>query len=66
MDEPNDQEGDILFETLPGDPGAHGPYLDKERGPDLQMRLQVHPRSTAAGLALAVLGLTALLRRLTG
>ena len=37
---PNEQHGrDILFETLPGDPGAHGPYRDQERGPDLQMRL---------------------------
>ena len=49
----------ILFETLPGDPGAHGPYRDRERGPDLQMRLRTHPRSiAAAGLATAATGLT--------
>lgn len=39
-DRPNDQDGDILFATLPGDPGAHGPYRDRERGPDLLMRLR--------------------------
>lgn len=33
VDEPNRQSGDILFETLPGDPGAHGPYRDRGRGP---------------------------------
>jgi NAD(P)-dependent dehydrogenase (short-subunit alcohol dehydrogenase family) len=44
VDEPNDQDGDILFGTLPGDPGARGPYTDRERGPDLLMRLQTRPR----------------------
>jgi len=39
-DRPNDQDGDILFATLPGDPGAHGPSRDRERGPDLLMRLR--------------------------
>lgn len=39
-DSPNDQVGDILFETLPGDPGTHGPYRDRERGPDLSMRIR--------------------------
>lgn len=52
-DQPNRQigqrHGDILFETLPGDPGAHGPYRDREQGPDLQMRLLAH-RRLAAGL----------------
>ncbi len=43
VDKPNDQSGDILFETLPGDPGAHGPYTDRERGPDMLMRLQSRP-----------------------
>jgi NADP-dependent 3-hydroxy acid dehydrogenase YdfG len=39
--QPNEQHGcDILYETVPGDPGAHGPYCDEERGPDLQMRLR--------------------------
>jgi len=40
VDAPNDQPGDILFETLPGDPGTHGPYRDRERGPDLSMRVR--------------------------
>jgi short-subunit dehydrogenase len=64
IDAPNDQERDILFETIPGDPGAHGPYRDQERGPDLQMRLRMHPQATMAagfgllgGLALLVLRL---------
>ncbi len=59
-DQPNEQHGqDILFETLPGDPGAHGPYRDRERGPDLQMRLRTRlPAVTAIGLgSLVVLGL---------
>ena len=40
VDEPNHQAGDILFDTLPGDPGAHGPYADQEQGPDWLMRLR--------------------------
>jgi NADP-dependent 3-hydroxy acid dehydrogenase YdfG len=40
VDKPNDQQRDILFETMPGDPGAHGPYRDRERGPDVQLRLR--------------------------
>ncbi|MDP8922630.1 MAG: SDR family oxidoreductase [Chloroflexota bacterium] len=64
VDAPNDQHGrDILFDTLPGDPGAHGPYRDRERGPDLQMRLRMHPRASLATAALAVLGAIALARR---
>ncbi len=60
VDTPNDQHGrDILFETLPGDPGAHGPYRDRERGADVQMRLRTHPR--AVGLASAGLALLAAL-----
>lgn len=53
---PNDQQGDILFETLPGDPGAHGPYTDRERGPDLQMRWRTQPARAAAAAALVILG----------
>lgn len=49
IDEPNDQTADILYETLPGDPGAHGPYRDREQGPDLQMRLRMN---AAAGLGI--------------
>lgn len=42
IDQPNEQHGrDILFETLPGDPGAHGPYRERERGPDCQLDLVV-------------------------
>lgn len=45
VDRPNNQTGDILFETLPGDPGAHGPYRDRESEPDALMRFQTRPRS---------------------
>jgi len=63
-DKPNDQQGqDILFETLPGDPGAHGPYRNRERGPDLQMRLRKHPRGTLAGIIAATVAAVALARR---
>jgi short-subunit dehydrogenase len=55
VDEPNDQAGDILYETLPGDPGAHGPYRDRERGPDLQMQLRMHPGAVLASAALVLL-----------
>lgn len=54
VDAPNDQAGDVLFDTLPGDPGAHGPYRDRERGPDLSMRIRS-----------AMLTLTAARRRAT-
>jgi short-subunit dehydrogenase len=57
-DESNDQHGcDILFEPLPGDPGAHGPYRDRERGADLQMRLR--PHATAIAAAMGLVGLAA-------
>jgi NAD(P)-dependent dehydrogenase (short-subunit alcohol dehydrogenase family) len=59
VDEPNTQTDDILFHTLPGDPGAHGPFRDRETGADFQMRLRTHPVPAglaAAGLALAALG----------
>jgi short-subunit dehydrogenase len=55
VDEPNDQAGDILYETLPGDPGAHGPYRDRERGPDLQMQLRMRPGAVLASAALVLL-----------
>ncbi|MGE3910804.1 MAG: SDR family oxidoreductase [Chloroflexota bacterium] len=63
VDAPNDQQADILFDTLPGDPGAHGPYRDRERGPDLQMRLRRHPRGTLAGVIAATVAAVALARR---
>lgn len=58
VDEPNTQSDDILFHTLPGDPGAHGPYRDRETGADLQMRLNRNP--VPAGIAAAGLALGAL------
>ena len=65
IEEPNDQEGDILFDTLPGDPGAHGPYRDRERGPDLMMRWRLDGSRVAALalLATATGAATLLLRR---
>jgi NADP-dependent 3-hydroxy acid dehydrogenase YdfG len=62
-EEPNDQHGrDILFAPLPGDPGAHGPYRERERGADLQMRLRPHAKAIAAAVGLvgmAAYGLSA-------
>jgi NADP-dependent 3-hydroxy acid dehydrogenase YdfG len=56
IDEPNEQQGhDILFESLPGDPGAHGPYRAREQGPDLQMRMLPHGRSIAVAVGLGCL-----------
>jgi NAD(P)-dependent dehydrogenase (short-subunit alcohol dehydrogenase family) len=65
LDEPNDQQGqDILFRSLPGDPGAHGPYRDREQGPDIQMRLRPHARSLAAAVGIGcVLVIKAIGRR---
>jgi hypothetical protein len=61
VDVPNEQEGDILWGTLPGDPGAHGPYRERERGADLQMRLRTHPRELAAAAVLSgLMGLAAI------
>jgi hypothetical protein len=59
VDEPNTQTGDILFDTLPGDPGAHGPFRDREQGPDAQMRLRAHAGriAAAAGLTIGALAL---------
>lgn len=60
VDQPNDQQGDILFETLPGDPGAHGPYTDREQGADLQMHLRMQPLATAAAAVALIAGGAAL------
>ena len=57
------ERDDILFKTLPGDPGAHGPYVDRERGPDWQMRVRKNPEAVAAGLGVALGGAIALLMR---
>lgn len=65
VDDANNQNGrDILFQTLEGDPGAHGPYVDKEQGPDLQMRLRTHARPLAAAVGIvSLLTLKAIGRR---
>jgi NADP-dependent 3-hydroxy acid dehydrogenase YdfG len=65
--EANTQRGDILFETLPGDPGAHGPYVERERGADLQLILRMHPTaalaSLTAGTAVAALAMLRVVAR---
>lgn len=64
-DEPNRQDGrDILFAPLPGDPGAVGPYRDRQRGPDFQMWLRTHRTvALASTVAAAALSAMALFRR---
>lgn len=57
VERPNEQQDDILFSTLPGDPGAHGPYREREQGADLPIRLRMNPRvMLAASGGLALLG----------
>lgn len=68
VNEANDQNGrDILFETLPGDPGARGPYKDREQGQDAVMWLSTHQEvalaSAVSVAAAAVLGLAGMLRK---
>jgi NAD(P)-dependent dehydrogenase (short-subunit alcohol dehydrogenase family) len=66
VNEPNEQEDDILFEPLPGVPGAHGPYRDREQGPDVAMWLSTHPRvalASTAGAVAAALGAFGLMRK---
>jgi len=65
VDEPNEQRGDILFETLPDDPGAHGPYRDRERGADLQMRLRMRPGAVVSTLVVLGVGLALGISRVT-
>jgi len=36
-----------------GDPGAHGPYRDREREADLYMRLRTHPQAVAVAVLLS-------------
>jgi NADP-dependent 3-hydroxy acid dehydrogenase YdfG len=63
-DIPNDPDSpDILYESLPGDPGARGPYVDEERGPDWQMMLRMRPVKSLAVAGLAVVGGALALRR---
>ena len=65
IDAANDHSKDILFDVLPGDPGAHGPYRDRERGADLQMQLHLTATRLAgiAGVLLAGVGAAILVRR---
>jgi NADP-dependent 3-hydroxy acid dehydrogenase YdfG len=65
VDETDDQNGrDILFQTLEGDPGAQGPYADREQGPDLEMRMRPHARAFAAAVGVAsAVALTVIGRR---
>ena len=58
VDRPNRQTDDILFDAMPGDPGAHGQMPAQMRGPDLQMRLRRHPVTVAAATALATAAVT--------
>jgi NAD(P)-dependent dehydrogenase (short-subunit alcohol dehydrogenase family) len=52
---------DNLFETLPGDPGAHGRFDDRSRGSTLWTSLRLRRwllGAAAAGLGLATIGVT--------
>jgi NADP-dependent 3-hydroxy acid dehydrogenase YdfG len=63
-DEPVDPDRpDILFEPVPGDPGANGPFTETARGMDWQMYLRMNARPVMAVAALAAVGMLALLRR---
>lgn len=63
VDRPNEQTEDILFQTIPGDPGASGPYEDREQGPDLLMRLRPHARAIALAATGSVVLAAGALRR---
>lgn len=66
VDKPNAQEDDILFQTMPGDPGAHGPYTDREQGADAAMWLSTHPKIALGAATTLLAGALAGLARLTG
>ena len=54
VDRRNDRHNqDILFDTLPGDPGAHGPYRDEEQKPDPLMWFQTHVRGRLTAISRA-------------
>jgi NAD(P)-dependent dehydrogenase (short-subunit alcohol dehydrogenase family) len=58
-DEPVDPDRpDNLFEPVPGNQGAHGPFDDQSRGRSIQLRLAKHRAwaLSAAALAAAVIG----------
>jgi hypothetical protein len=48
---------DILFETLPGDPGAHGRFDDRSRRSTAWTTLRLRRRGVALGLLGAAVGL---------
>src|ERR671933_1038885 len=48
---------DNLFETLPGDPGAHGRFDDQARGTTTWTWLRLHRASVGAALGLGTMGL---------
>jgi NADP-dependent 3-hydroxy acid dehydrogenase YdfG len=54
---------DILFDVVPGDPGAQGPFVDRQRGPDWQMIVRKNLKIAGVGLGIALAGAVALLRR---
>ena len=55
---------DNLFETLPGDPGAHGRFDDRARGSTVWTELRLHGgKSALVGLAGAGLGLATMALR---
>jgi hypothetical protein len=45
---------DNLFEPVPGDQGAHGPFGDEARGRSVQLRLNKHRIPLLVGLAALV------------
>jgi NAD(P)-dependent dehydrogenase (short-subunit alcohol dehydrogenase family) len=58
--EPKPQDSpDNLFDTLPGDPGAHGRFDGKSRGSTAWTWLRLHRGRIGAGLALGTMGLLA-------
>ena len=63
-DQPAVERRDNLFEPVPGDPGAHGPFDDRARPSAPSFYLDRHRRVVAAAAAtVAGLGAVALLRR---
>ncbi len=64
-DEPEDpHRGDNLFETLPGDRGAHGPFDEDATSRSPQLWTNTHRGAIGGALAAAALvGLVSLLRR---
>jgi NADP-dependent 3-hydroxy acid dehydrogenase YdfG len=56
-------EPDILFDLVPGDPGAHGPFTEEERGTDWQMAARMNLRPITVVIGLMALGIAGILRR---